>query len=212
LRFESKTKRVIRYDRTLLSVIVTLGYTGWIIYSGLFALDHFGSYDSDSAIKTSPNPYLAILVTSCALGATSAFLALRSSPLTYYAYTAFPSWFWGKIIGQVSGIKISSGIQPLKWLPRIAMIATALLSMVVHTTPPFFTFLCAHIFIKVGYTHRSIWSIWFIMMGIIWPLSEIQTSFRKEDRGIWAIWIASCMLSAIFPSLSVEKTESKATV
>lgn len=62
-----------------------------------------------------------------------------------------------------------------------------------------------------AYTHRSIWSVGFILVGLIWPFAwEDRT--RYENWGWRFVWGAVCVITGIFPLLSVDKRESLVSI
>ena len=87
-----------RYDRTLICIIVTVAYTGWIAFSALYIL-------VPSASRTPGSPAISLLSVSTLL-AFWALFALQKSAWTLYIYVVFPVYFWHRIIEQ-SGELIS---------------------------------------------------------------------------------------------------------
>lgn len=84
-----------RYDRTLIRVIVTVAYTGWIAFSALFILVP----RKPSASWTPGSPVISLLSVSTLL-AFWALFALQKSAWTLYIYIVFPIFFWHRIIEQ----------------------------------------------------------------------------------------------------------------
>lgn len=67
---------------------------------------------------------------------------------------------------------------------------------------------CIH---QAAYTHRSIWSVGFILVGLIWPFAWGDRT-RSENWGWRFVWGAVCVITGIFPLLSVDKRESLASM
>ncbi|KIJ33852.1 hypothetical protein M422DRAFT_264143 [Sphaerobolus stellatus SS14] len=177
------------YDRTLLGFIVTLGYIGWSLYSGLFVIQRFGSTASKPSVSEQLNAFPLVSFLSI-FSIAAALLAMRHSPLTYYAYVAFPIWFWISATKSLWKLKTVDLGNPFSWLAGGIAVIASLLAMV------------------AGYTHRSIWSIGFLVIGLFWPImTALGPTYRKQDIGLWTAWTVSCLCTAIFPVLSVQKTE-----
>ena len=65
---------------------------------------------------------------------------------------------------------------------------------------------------QYGYTHRSIWSVGLVLIGFIWPQASWSQA-TKDHLGIKSyLWVASCLLTAIFPLLNVNKEENVAII
>lgn len=62
--------------------------------------------------------------------------------------------------------------------------------------------------LQAGYTHRSIWSAWFAIIGLLWPLVSWPTAVRSENRLLWVGWTVSCLGTAVFPLLGVHQEEN----
>ena len=82
-----------RYDWFYLRTIVTLGYVGWMLYTAIFVLT---AYTSAGAVPSRPHPTQRYVFGSATV-LTTAFLLERSAQISYYAYAAFPLWFWYNI-------------------------------------------------------------------------------------------------------------------
>jgi GPI ethanolamine phosphate transferase 1 len=61
---------------------------------------------------------------------------------------------------------------------------------------------------KAAYTHRSIWSVGFVFMGFIWPAFSWPRKLVAQHRSLLTAWAASCLATAVFPLLAVDKKES----
>ncbi|KAJ7664945.1 Phosphatidylinositolglycan class N-domain-containing protein [Mycena rosella] len=174
------------YERMLIKTMATAAYTGWAAYASLFIfrpLDTHGTASSGRAAITG--------VASIALAAFWILFAVQRSPWTYYLYIAFPCYFWQQFAVQVLPLLRTS--MHLLGYTRVllygGLVIAALQSMV------------------AAYVHRSIWSVGFLLIGTVWPLM----SWTKESRSRLSVpyfWTASCLVTGVFPLLSVDKTES----
>ncbi|KAF8626715.1 hypothetical protein AX17_006482 [Amanita inopinata Kibby_2008] len=190
------------YDRTLIRFIVSVAYLGWAAYGSLFIFGtrrrtgpdaHFGSEvpPSQNWIVTSIINGLTILI----IAACWAAFAIQRSPWTFYVYVLFPCYFWNQVLLQVVP-RISQW--PWSEAPSIDYGKLIGVGMLVVGS------LQAMV---MGYTHRSIWSVGFLIIGIIWPLTW-PTALRRENMASILVWGASCTASGMFPLLPVDKSES----
>ena len=92
------------YDWLFLRALVTFGYLGWIAFAATTVIDLHVLDQRTATIRTSSTnaAFGAIIV-----GLYSA-LWLRSSPLTYYAYSFFPIFFWEEVIAQRTTLTLGS--------------------------------------------------------------------------------------------------------
>ncbi|KAJ7455915.1 Phosphatidylinositolglycan class N-domain-containing protein [Mycena galericulata] len=177
------------YERMLIRAMATAAYTGWAAYTSLFIfrpLDRFNTKSRAAAATTA----LAVI----ALAAFWTLFAIQRSPWTYYVYIAFPVYFWQQFMVQVLPMLRTSASQ----MHRLGYARTVLYSGLVVTVLQSMV---------AAYIHRSIWSLGFFVIGTAWPL----WSWTKESRSRWStpyFWTTSCLMTGIFPLLSVDKTES----
>ncbi|KAJ7242589.1 Phosphatidylinositolglycan class N-domain-containing protein [Mycena haematopus] len=117
------------------------------------------------------------------------------SPWTYYLYIAFPCYFWHQFMVQVLPLLQSQTrrVGYTRVLLYGGLIIVVLQSMV------------------AAYVQRAIWSLGFVLIGTVWPFS----SWTKESRSrLYTpyLWTVSCLVTGIFPLLSVDKTENVRTI
>lgn len=84
------------YDWLFLRALVTLGYLGWIAFAAANIIDMHVLQGTQEPSRTT--------FTSAACGAIAigvfSFLFLRKSPISYYAYSAFPLYFWEGVLAR----------------------------------------------------------------------------------------------------------------
>ncbi|KAF8579724.1 PigN-domain-containing protein [Ramaria rubella] len=191
------------YDRWLLRAIVTAGYTGWAVFSALFVMTRYGVWNFNtnaSAPRSTLFTSYPRLIAMAVFIASSALFAARRSPATYYAYIAFPIYFWGEIMQELWSrvpYKTNTGSANMSVFEPCLRGGAAV------------CFLQAMV---AGYTHRSIWSIGFVLLGVVWPTTSWPTAFRKNNLGLLTAWSTSCLITGLFPLLHVEKTENLAII
>ena len=96
-----------RYDRHLLRTIVTFGYVGWAAFSASLLLFQ---ETATTSISDTNSAAAQSFITSFFIGILLSFwtlFALQGDPLTYYAYIAFPCYFWNDVVGKVWSVWIS---------------------------------------------------------------------------------------------------------
>ncbi|KDQ54666.1 hypothetical protein JAAARDRAFT_71932 [Jaapia argillacea MUCL 33604] len=187
------------YDRTLIRGIVLAAYLGWAAYSAVFILVPRSSITS----RPYQRSQLQAVLTSTSWVTLFSFwilFAVQRSPWTFYLYITFPCYFWYRAISRgtepflahVSSPKFGM-TEVVKVVGRGVLIVSALLSMV------------------AAYTHRSIWSAGFLIIGVLWPLVSWSNEVLK-NRLLLLAWIGSCLVTGMFPLLGVDKKESLAAI
>lgn len=204
------------YDRTLIRTIVTFAYTGWIAFSASFILAPSRSPPAASyrAPLWIPSLFGLATIGSCVL------FAVQHLPWTLHVYILFPFFFWQDVTRKVhanwSPAVVRASNFDAKWIASTLLglfLAVAVLqSMVVRF---FFKHPTSHLLwdfqrrdVQFGYTDRAVWSVGFVVMGVVWPL----TSWPEGRGKLFWQWAASCGITAVFPLLSVDPSESLGTM
>ncbi|CAA7259378.1 unnamed protein product [Cyclocybe aegerita] len=185
------------YDRFLIRGFVTAAYLGWAAYASLYILRPFDKVPS--AFNSSPLVSGFTATNWIVLAAFWLLFAIQRSPWSFYVYIAFPCYFWRGFLAQMvpamkDYLQAGNSRHPYThaFLNGI-MVVGSLLGMV------------------LGYTHRSIWSIGFLLIGVVWPLTW-NKGLLSNNLPTAMFWTLSCMITAIFPLLSVDKSESLLTI
>ncbi|RPD52571.1 alkaline phosphatase-like protein [Lentinus tigrinus ALCF2SS1-6] len=176
------------YDRTMIRGIVIAAYLGWIAFVAVSIL-----LPPDEHLSGS-KPSLHIAAASVLVGFWGLF-ARQHSPSTFYVYIVFPCYFWDQVLVRASKpvlqyVRQGQSGSIIKLLLRGLLVVGALQSMV------------------AGYTHRTIWSAWFVVIGVLWPLVAWPTQARNENWRLLLAWTSSCLGTAVFPFLSVHQEEN----
>ncbi|PIA16993.1 PigN-domain-containing protein [Coemansia reversa NRRL 1564] len=169
-----------RYDWLLLRSIVSMGYLGWIAYSLLFIF----------RVYVLPDPGPIALLGGFVFLALAAMFYRQGSPLMYYAYAAFPVYFWTEALLQVSLVRhIAATYKQMsaRWRPA-AFIAgyVLLLEALVY-----------------AYFDRRVYTVAFVLLATIWPLS-VSAHFRRRHKGLLGLWAGLCLLTSVFTLLPVD--------
>lgn len=178
------------YNRVLIRIIVMIAYLGWSAYASLSILPPPASLVSDRQ-RT-----MVRLATATILAVFWALFTAERAPWTFYVYVTFPCYFWQQFA--LRGVPIV--VQQFKLSDRRG---------------PFIGRVLFHLVIVVvvlqcmvaAYTHRSLWSIGFLVMGILWPYTSWPSHVRSQHPRLLLYWMSSCVVTGIFPLLSVNKRE-----
>ncbi|KAH7871399.1 Phosphatidylinositolglycan class N-domain-containing protein [Lentinula edodes] len=186
------------YERTLIRAMVSMAYTGWAAWAGsrvFFPLSskRVGSHN----IATVAIQFLSLAV----LFGMSGMFWMERAPWTYYLYLGFPVFFWNRVISTLVTTITANPlhVSDLLRLNRGTIFKTVRNALLVG---------CALSCMVLGYTHRSIWSIGFIIIGVAWPLLQWDVVSRRSlgQKTWW--WTVSCLIAAVFPLLKVNKEEN----
>ena len=92
---------------------------------------------------------------------------------------------------------------------RAVFVIAALESMVVRVTAFLYTQRRGPDLSKqVGYTHRIVWSIGFLVIGFVWPAWRWPEQILEEHPVVCLMWIVLCLTTAVFPMLDVNQSEN----
>jgi phosphatidylinositol glycan class N len=173
------------YDWLLLRTIVSLGYSGWIIYSSTFIIRMYSGEKINTSGKTLTK--FIILTIFCLL---STVLYFKESPVSYYGYVFFPVVFWCRIFEDSTYLKkkLISGSDMKTFKHLLVYIGT--LEMLV-----------------VSYFYRELLTVCLLVMGFLWPLS-LDSLFCDRHVLLLRAWRGLCLITSVFTLLSVELEES----
>lgn len=187
------------YDRVFLGVSVALGFLGWSAYVVTLILRHHTDLVPSETARVEQwkgiTPYLKSLmaqfgavhfVFTCSLALLLTFLWFQSAPFMFYIYTSIPLLLWFWVVRDVVVFK-DAMIQ----VYRNGLLVTAI--VVIGGVVAGIELLVAAFFF------RECLSICLVIFAI-WPLLN---SLRQDAPGLVASWVASCLLTAVFPLLPV---------
>ncbi|KIJ64347.1 hypothetical protein HYDPIDRAFT_133114 [Hydnomerulius pinastri MD-312] len=177
------------YDRLLIRIIVIVAYLGWAAYASISVVS-----GGDIPVASSSRGMFIDVVTFLTLLGSGIVFWIQKSPWTFYIYVAFPCYFWREFILRGAPSVLKAVSQSSLSYPQIfaqgLLVVGALQSMV------------------VAYTHRSIWSAGFALIGVLWPYCNWPASVLSQNWKLALQWSASCLITGIFPLLAVDKKES----
>jgi phosphatidylinositol glycan class N len=177
------------YNWLLLRTIVTLGFFGWIVYSfniflKLFVLKHNQ--------ESKPSNSIFLTGTFAAIFASINYvLYYQDSPFNYYAYAAFPIYFWYTIINErqylINGI--SQFLYGISSTTRVVIV---------------FTFIGMYESIAYGFFNRDMFSFILVLVGL-YPL--LVSGSSKIGLLNKLSWFVACIVMGIFPKQDPVKVE-----
>ncbi|KAJ2078180.1 Glycosyl phosphatidyl inositol anchor synthesis [Coemansia sp. RSA 988] len=182
-----------RYDWLLLRSIVSMGYLGWIAYSLLFIFRAYvfpESTASGAVVYRSSSPRAIALLGGLVFLALAAMFYRQGSPLMYYAYAAFPVYFWTETLLQISLVRqIAATYKQMsaRWRPAAFIVGYVLLLEA----------------LVYAYFDRRVYSVAFVLLATVWPLS-VSAHFRRRHKGLLGMWAGVCLLTSVFTLLPVE--------
>ena len=47
-----------------------------------------------------------------------------------------------------------------------------------------------------------------MLIGVVWPLTSWSWDVLKDRLGLYLAWMVSCLITAVFPMLPVDKSEN----
>ncbi|KAJ1914500.1 Glycosyl phosphatidyl inositol anchor synthesis [Tieghemiomyces parasiticus] len=208
------------YDWVFLRSTITAGYVGWILYSLLFVIRHYAlggaspvvarPRGADPALDTSALVFTHLLnvFALLVLGALWALLYVQHNPLLYYAYTAFPVYFWCEIVkhAHVFGAVVNRAWLTSPDSPASAADTTSSSSIftIVAST---LVYIGALELLVASYFHRSVLSAGFVGLSV-WPhLSRVGTVATLVKSPTPYLWSVFCLATSVFTLLPVEKGE-----
>ncbi|KAG9304272.1 hypothetical protein G9A89_019834 [Geosiphon pyriformis] len=181
------------YDWLFLQLIITAGFSGWIIYSFIFILKEYFLEDDHRSAKLRYRPnYLRILITYFAFLSLYLILFVQESPKTYYVYVFFPVAFWSEIIRQRHTLFQS-------W--QFAVNGRSRLSVAGYLAG----YIIALEVLVYSYFERSVLTACFVLAAL-WP-ATMPSNFRDVNGKLLVVWSGSCIVSSLFMLLPVEKGE-----
>ncbi|KAJ1661479.1 Glycosyl phosphatidyl inositol anchor synthesis, partial [Coemansia sp. RSA 25] len=187
-----------RYDWLLLRSIVSMGYLGWILYSLLFIFKSYvlpvpANHGSRSNAYRIDDSGLVAVVGFLVFATFSLIFYKQHSPGMYYAYVAFPTYFWADIVQQ---------------LPLIQQICSSYLRMAVRWRPIAFAAMYVLILEALVYAYfdRRVYSVAFGLLAAAWPLS-VSAKFRRQHTMLLAAWSSACLLTSVFTLLPVDRND-----
>lgn len=183
----------IRYDWVLLRTLVTSGYVGWMLLSAIHVLR---TYALPPVIHDSYHTGFGSVLACVFFMAFALRFFLEDAPVTYYFYTAFPAYFWSRILDD------SNTFQDVyDWAYSQNLTQSSPYKIILWS---FISLEC----MVLGYFYRFYWTLGWIAIGVLWPAWGVSPAFRSRNQRLLRLWKLTTVVSGIFTLLPVEKGES----
>jgi len=183
------------YDRVFLGLSVALGFIGWSAFVVIQILrqhsDLVPSQPKQKEFKDMVSLFKSALgmlqlIWTGAFAFLYLFLWFQSSPLMYYIYSTIPLALWYCVIRDASVFK--DALVQVYRNGLLAPMIVIIVGLVVATE-----------LLVAAFFFRECLSITLVIFAI-WP---VLTSLRQDAPELVMSWIASCLLTAVFPLLPV---------
>ncbi|KAF8628734.1 hypothetical protein AX15_003748 [Amanita polypyramis BW_CC] len=186
------------YDRVLIRSIVSVAYLGWAAYGALYIFGLHRDATVDATDASPRNPVLKTFVNAFSLLAAIVswtLFTLQQSPWTFYLYILFPCFFWNQVL-----LSVAPRIAKWSWSDLSSVDFGRVIGIGVLVVGSLQAMV-------MGYTHRSIWSVGFLIIGVVWPLTW-PVALRRDNTAAALVWGVSCVVTGVFPLLPLNMTES----
>lgn len=170
--------------------MISFGYVGWILFALLHIIKNFSQLPKKNPLQSTNVTFfwnkMAIIIAII----LSVFLFLKDSPVQYYAYAAFPVFFW-KTIFQNSKTLFCHVQGKSFWEFSLSALAYVLgLELLVFS-----------------YFERSLLSYALIAFSFMVPLL-LGSKFRSKNPLLICYWSVSCIITSVFTFLPVQQEEN----
>ncbi|KAJ3143464.1 Glycosyl phosphatidyl inositol anchor synthesis [Geranomyces variabilis] len=181
------------YDWLFLRSVISSGYLGWIAYSTLFILRAGAPHDLKAGPRKTDTT--VTVFAAAAFAALSLFLYSKDSPVLYYAYIAFPVYFWTECLRHRADItSLTSSVLRSR-------------TQAVMTAGTIAFYIGALEILVFSYFRREVLTPCLWALGLLWP-QTFPAHVKLQNRVLIASWGAACIATSVFPLLSAEKREN----
>ncbi|KAK3814029.1 MAG: Phosphatidylinositolglycan class N-domain-containing protein [Benniella sp.] len=199
------------YDWLFLRSVVSAGYLGWILFSLNFTLRTFVSTNNPrqgvlgSTRTPKPKKSTDVPQESPALNALSVvvfaffaiILTIKQSPPLYYAYVAFPVYFWNRVLldrRELLGTVFKTG-RDYGWIRTFGSVLGYVIALEV---------------LVYSFFNRAVLSVCFLLLAL-WPVF-LPTSVQRNSKALMASWSLSCLGTSVFTLLPVEMEQDQTLI
>ncbi|KAJ3161469.1 Glycosyl phosphatidyl inositol anchor synthesis [Geranomyces michiganensis] len=123
----------------------------------------------------------------------------KDSPVLYYAYIAFPVYFWSEC---------------LQHRATIVSLTTSLLrnrAQAITTAGTIAFYISALEILVFSYFRREVLTPCLWVLGLLWP-QTFAAHVKQNNRTLIVAWAVACIATSVFPLLSAEKRENPVLV
>lgn len=183
------------YDWFMLMSVITLGYTGWMIFIIIHVLQSYTSlpekFPKKDQVLDARNNVKVHLLGVLFIGFTSMLLRVEYSPPLYHAYAAMTVFLWNQIFSKYQFLRALWGYlsrRQSSYLIKLA--ATFVVSVIILE------------FLVHSFTERKLYTWCFLIVGVVAPIHLYYTISSKPFIAIF-LWIA-CWFLSIFTLMPAE--------
>lgn len=195
----------ISYDWLFLRSVVSAGYLGWIAFSLNFILKTFVSSNerglgaprvarTNNNVASATEQKLLNTLSVVVFVVFSVILTMKQSPPLYYAYVAFPVFFWNRVALERRELlaAISKTTQTYGWIKALGSVLGYIVALEI---------------LVYSYFNRGILSVCLMFLAL-WPLF-LPAAVQRNNTLLMVSWSLSCLGTSIFTLLPVEIDESQ---
>ncbi|XP_058187105.1 GPI ethanolamine phosphate transferase 1 [Rhododendron vialii] len=184
------------YDWLMLMTVVTLGYTGWMIYLILHVLQSYTAFPGklptkEQTLQLRNNSGMVHLCGYLLMGCTCILLLLEHSPLLYHAYAAMTGFLWTRIFSELQFLKaLWRDLLERQSIYITKLVATCAVSLVILE------------FLVHSFTERKLYTWCFLIVGVFAAVHLYYSISWKSGIPIY-VWF-SCWFLSTFTLLPAE--------
>lgn len=178
------------YDWLFLRALITIGYIGWMVYALATVVN---LHVLQGAVEPSRDTISTAISSSVYVLMAASFITSKS-PVTYYAYSFFPVFFWEEAYARreslIRGANVIFGnTRPVSLLFGGAAYVGIIISL------------------AIGYIHREVLTVLFVIAAF-WPLAS-GVSFVRTHPTLSMVWAVSCLSMSSFTLLPPAMKEER---
>ncbi|KAF9363165.1 Glycosyl phosphatidyl inositol anchor synthesis [Mortierella sp. NVP85] len=199
------------YDWLFLRSVVSAGYLGWILFSLNFTIRTFvstnnsrqgvlGSTRTPKSKKSTNVPQESPALNALSVVVFAFFaiiLTIKQSPPLYYAYVAFPVYFWNRVLldrGELLGTVFKTG-RDYGWIRTFGSVLGYVIALEV---------------LVYSFFNRAVLSVCFLLLAL-WPVF-LPTNVQRNSKALMASWSLSCLGTSVFTLLPVEMEQDQTLI
>jgi phosphatidylinositol glycan class N len=187
------------YDWLFLRSVVSAGYAGWIAYSLIFIAREYSNVAISVKKESGSGDFI---VNGCAGVMCVGFamlLGYKEAPWMYYAYIAFPVYFWWYVLSQrgfLYEVFSSIGRDP-QWMSGVCYCLAYVASLEV---------------LVASYFWREILTPSLLVIAVCWPFVGMPWGFVNRNWMLVGAWVGFAGCTSVFTLLPVDKNEDQMLV
>ncbi|KAI7886618.1 PigN-domain-containing protein [Lichtheimia hyalospora FSU 10163] len=179
------------YDWLFLRGVITIGYVGWCVYCAEFLIRNHVLNQANIKAPNKMTTWMINILSVLAFILLGAMLWIQKMPSIYYAYIAFPIFFWNQAIHNKSTLTIGLRLAANAGIAKFIFTGAAVIAVLEALVYSFF--------------RREVLSVCFVLASV-WPLT-MPAPMRQKHPLLLSAWALACISTSVFTLLPVEKGE-----